>query len=333
VSFIINAQDPPDDFEAPILQTPCQSLRFVVGQNVWGERLDKQLAVCLPEHSRGRLQGWIEQGHVRINGQAQSKVRHKVSVGDVIEVEPQQGEDSLAYSPQAVDFEVVAQSDQWIVINKPVGLVVHPGAGNWQGTLLNGLLFMDPSLTHVPRAGIVHRLDKDTSGLMVVARTETAQTHLVRQLQARTVHRQYVALCHGHLKGAAVLVDQAIGRDPRVPIKMIVTRPIAPKEAITQVKRQRLGALEDQAVSQVTCQLKTGRTHQIRVHLASLGHPLVGDVLYGGRIIAGANRQMLHAQTLRFEDPQTGELLEFVSEPPPDMSDALSHTNWVEPKP
>lgn len=333
MSFIINAQDSPDDFEAPIFLAQCQSLQFVVGQNVWGERLDKQLAVFLPEHSRGRLQGWIAQGHVRINGQAQSKVHHKVSVGDVIEVEPQQGEESLAYSPQAVDFEVVAQSDQWFVINKPVGLVVHPGAGNWQGTLLNGLLFMDPSLTHVPRAGIVHRLDKDTSGLMVVARTETAQTHLVRQLQARTVYRQYVALCHGHLKGAAVLVDQAIGRDSRVPIKMSVTRPIAPKEAITQVNRQRLGTLEDQAVSQVICKLKTGRTHQIRVHLASLGHPLVGDALYGGRIMAGAERQMLHAQKLRFEDPQTGELLEFVSEPPADMSNVLSHTRWIESEP
>ncbi len=330
MSFIINAQDPADDFEAPILQTQCQTLRFLVGQNVWGERLDKQLAICLPAHSRGRLQGWIEQGHVRINGQVQSKVRHKVSVGDVIEVEPQQGVESLAYAPQAVDFEVVAQSDHWMVINKPVGLVVHPGAGNWQGTLLNGLLFMDPSLTHVPRAGIVHRLDKDTSGLMVVARTETAQTHLVRQLQARTVHRQYVALCHGHLKGPAVLVDQAIGRHSRVPIKMSVTRPIAPKEAITQVYRQRLGMLGEQAVSQVICKLQTGRTHQIRVHLASLGHPLVGDSLYGGQMMAGAERQMLHAQKLRFEDPQTLELLEFVSEPPPDMNDVLSHTRWIE---
>lgn len=333
VSFIINVQDPTDDFEAPILQSPDQSLRFVVGQNVWGERLDKQLAFCLPAHSRGRLQGWIEQGHVRVNGQTQPKVRHKVSVGDIIEVDPQQGEESLAYSPQAVDFEVVAQSEQWMVVNKPVGLVVHPGAGNWQGTLLNGLLFMDPSLTHVPRAGIVHRLDKDTSGLMVVARTQTAQTHLVRQLQARTVYRQYVALCHGHLKGPGVLVDQAIGRDPRVPIKMSVTRPIAPKEAITQVNRQRLGALEDQAVSLVICKLKTGRTHQIRVHLASLGHPLVGDVLYGGKKIAGAQRQMLHAQSLRFEDPKTGTLLEFVSEPPPDMSEVLSHTGWNETNP
>ena len=331
MSFIINVQDPTDDFESPFLQAQCQPLRFVVGQNVWGERLDKQLAVCLPEHSRGRLQGWIEQGHVRINGQVQSKVRYKVPVGDVIEVEPQQGEQSLAYSPQAVDFEVVAQSDQWIVINKPVGLVVHPGAGNWQGTLLNGLLFMDPSLTHVPRAGIVHRLDKDTSGLMVVARSETSQTHLVRQLQARSVHRQYLALCHGHFTGFTALVDQPIGRDSRVPIKMSVTRPIAPKEAITQVNRQRLGMFEDQTVTQVICKLKTGRTHQIRVHLASLGHPLVGDVLYGGRIMAGAKRQMLHAQELRFEDPKTGEMLKFFSEPPPDMSEVLSLIRWTEP--
>jgi 23S rRNA pseudouridine1911/1915/1917 synthase len=166
---------------------------------------------------------------------------------------------------------------------------------------------------------------------MVVARSETSQTHLVRQLQARSVHRQYLALCHGHFTGFTALVDQPIGRDSRVPIKMSVTRPIAPKEAITQVNRQRLGMFEDQTVTQVICKLKTGRTHQIRVHLASLGHPLVGDVLYGGRIMAGAKRQMLHAQELRFEDPKTGEMLKFFSEPPPDMSEVLSLIRWTEP--
>jgi 23S rRNA pseudouridine1911/1915/1917 synthase len=330
VSFIINAQDPSDDLELAFSQAQNPVVRFVVGDGVWGERLDKQLATYLPEHSRGRLQGWIEQGHVRVNGQVQSLVRHKVSSGDVIDVQPQPGQELLAYSPQAVDFEVVAQSEQWLVINKPVGLVVHPGAGNWQGTLLNGLLFLDPQLAHVPRAGIVHRLDKDTSGLMVVARTETAQTHLVRQMQARTVHRQYVALCHGHVKSRTVLIDQAIGRDSRVPIKMSVLRPIAPKEAITEVTRQRLGQLNEQPVSEVVCELRTGRTHQIRVHLASLGHPLVGDTLYGGRELGGAVRQMLHARALRFEDPQTGELMAFTSELPNDMVSVMAQTLWSE---
>jgi len=330
VSFIINAQDPQDDLETLFLQAQTVPLRFVVADNVWGERLDKQLATYLPEHSRARLQGWIEQGHVRINGQPQTKVRHKVSTGDVIDVEPQPGQESLAYSPQAVDFEVVAKTEQWMVINKPVGLVVHPGAGNWQGTLLNGLLFLDPALAQVPRAGIVHRLDKDTSGLMVVARTPTAQTHLVRQLQARSVHRQYIALCHGHFKNQQLLIDQPIGRDPRAPVKMSVLRPIAPKEAITQVTRERVGVLDEQPVSEVICELRTGRTHQIRVHLASLGYPLVGDTLYGGRVLGSAMRQMLHARVLRFEDPQTGELMAFTSELPTDMNSVMSQTTWSE---
>lgn len=327
---IINAEDDPDDLTPPFSEFDAALKRFVVPDQVWGERLDKHLALCMPEHSRGRLQGWIEQGHVQVNGQPQTKVRHRVSAGDVLSVQPQPGEETLAFGPENVDFEVVAQSAQWIVINKPVGLVVHPGAGNWGGTLLNGLLMSDPALAAVPRAGIVHRLDKDTSGLMVVARTITAQTSLVRQLQARRVHREYAALCHGHVQAARLTIDQSIGRDARAPVKMTVQRPVAPKEAITHVNGQRQGLLEGQRVSEVICQLETGRTHQIRVHLSSHGHPLLGDTLYGGRTLGLADRQMLHARKLSFEDPDTGQTQTFECEVPEDMSAVVDQIEWLE---
>lgn len=328
MSCIINADEDPGDPTLTFSEAHEAQKRFVVPEQVWGQRLDKQLALCLPEHSRGRLQGWIEQGHVQVNDQSQTKVRHRVSAGDVLLVNPQPGEETLAYGPESVEFEVVAKSAHWLVVNKPVGLVVHPGAGNWGGTLLNGLLFLDPGLAAVPRAGIVHRLDKDTSGLMVVARTITAQTSLVRQLQARLVHREYVALCHGHLQAARLKVDQPIGRDARVPIKMTVQRPVAPKEAITHVCRQRAGTIGQQRVSEVVCQLQTGRTHQIRVHLASLDHPLLGDVLYGGRSLGEATRQMLHAKKLSFEDPDTGRSQTFECDIPADMSAVMGQIEW-----
>ncbi len=328
---IINADERPDD-PRPLSLSPAPKAaqrQFVVPEQVWGERLDKQLALFLPDYSRGRLQAWVEKGHVLVNEQTQTKVSHRVSAGDVIGVYPQPGEESLAYEPENVPFEIVAQSDQWLVINKPVGLVVHPGAGNWGGTLLNGLLHFDAALSAVPRAGIVHRLDKDTSGLMVVARTLTAQTHLVRQLKSRLVHREYVALCHGQIQASPLRVDQAIGRDARVPVKMTVQKPVAPKDAITDVTRQRVGLLDGQRVSEIVCRLETGRTHQIRVHLASLGHPLVGDMLYGGRKLGLASRQMLHARALGFVDPGTGTELAFDGELPGDMTSVLAQTEWL----
>lgn len=327
---IINADEHPDDPSPPTQPLKAAQRRFVVPDQVWGERLDKHLALCLPEHSRGRLQGWIEKGHVHVNDQPQTKVRYRVSGGDVIVAHLQPGEESLAYGPEKVAFEIVARTDHWLVINKPVGLVVHPGAGNWGGTLLNGLLFIDADLSVVPRAGIVHRLDKDTSGLMVVARTITAQTHLVRQLQARQVHREYVALCHGHIQSPQLSVDQPIGRDARVPVKMTAQRPVAPKEALTHVSRKRLGLLDGQRVSEIVCRLETGRTHQIRVHLASLGHPLVGDVLYGGQPLGLASRQMLHARALGFEDPETAQTQAFECDLPSDMATVLMQTQWLE---
>lgn len=305
-----------------------QALEYRLGVTSVSDRLDKILAGLLPEHSRSRLQGWIESGHVLLNGQV-PKLRQKAGPGDVITVYPQPAPEDLAFAPEKIPFEVIAESDQWVVINKQAGLVTHPGAGNWSGTLLNGLLYRYPELARLPRAGIVHRLDKDTSGAMVVARTDTAQTHLVRQLQARTVHREYVALAHGRLVGEG-RVDLPIGRDPTVPVRMAVERPIAPKPAATRYQALRHGQFDSHLLTEVVCRLETGRTHQIRVHLSSLGHPLVGDSLYGGRAVAGAGRQMLHARALAFVDPATDQAVSFDAAIPADYLQVSSHVEWSE---
>ena len=290
------------------------------------DRLDKLLAFLIPAHSRSRLQGWIEQGHVLVNG-LPGKIRQSIRPGDTLAVSAQPSPEDLAFSPEPVEFEIIASAHDWLVVNKPVGLVTHPGAGNWTGTLLNGLLYRFPELGQVPRAGIVHRLDKDTSGLMVVARTEVAQTSLVRQLQARSVGRQYLALAHGRMLASGT-VDRPIGRDPRVPVKMSMDRPIAPKPAVTHYERQRIGEYAGSNVSQVLCRLETGRTHQIRVHLASLGHPLLGDVVYGGRLLGSVARQMLHAWRLSFLDPVSNEQVNIEADPPQDMQDVMQEVIW-----
>ncbi|MDH2235682.1 RluA family pseudouridine synthase [Pigmentiphaga sp. GD03639] len=291
------------------------------------DRLDKVLAQLLPEHSRSRLQGWIERGGVLVNGKAAS-VRQVVGPGDQLTVWEEAAPESLAFTPEAIDFPVVADSADWIVVDKPVGLVVHPGAGNWHGTLLNGLLHRYPELAQVPRAGIVHRLDKDTSGLMVVARTITAQTSLVRQLQARTVGRRYLALVSGHVRRGGT-IDRPIGRDPRVPVRMSVERPIAAKPAITHFEPLRLGrAPGGMPVTEVECRLETGRTHQIRVHMASIGHPLLADTLYGGKAVAPAARQMLHAARLQFDDPVHGGPRVFHAPVPDDMQAVVRIIAW-----
>ncbi|OWT56105.1 RluA family pseudouridine synthase [Candidimonas nitroreducens] len=303
----------PVEFELPLKALP--------------DRLDKVLAGLMPEHSRSRLQGWIEAGYVLVNGQA-ARVRQAVGAGDKISVRMQPTPESLAFCAEPVDFRVIAESPDWIVVDKPAGLVTHPGAGNWHGTLLNGLLHRYPELRQVARAGIVHRLDKDTSGLLVVARHERAQTDLVRQLQARTVKREYLALAHGLLQ-RAVTVARDIGRDPRVPVRMTVERPIAPKPAVTHCEPRRRGAdAQGQPVTLAACRLETGRTHQIRVHLASLGHPLVGDLVYGGRFIAGARRHMLHARALGFDDAASGRRVSFEAEPPADFCVVLDNISW-----
>ncbi len=299
---------------------------FRVTDNQALERLDKVLAQLVPHHSRSRLQTWIERGHVLVNGKP-AKIRQTLHEDDLITVYEQESPEDQAFTPEQVDFEVVDESPDWVVVNKPVGLVTHPGAGNWGGTLLNGLLYRYPELAHVARAGIVHRLDKDTSGLLVVARNEVAQTHLVRQLQARTMGREYLALAHGRMLNAGT-VDRPIGRDPRVPVRMSVERPNAPKAAITHYSLLRGGEYQDSNISEVSCRLETGRTHQIRVHLASLGHPLLGDTQYGGRLLGDAHRQMLHAYRLRFDDPSTDTEESFVAPVPEDMGKVLEGIQW-----
>lgn len=300
--------------------------QFVVPEGT-RDRLDKILAQLLPEHSRARLQGWIESGHVQVDGQKATSVRQRVMSGMALRVREQLAPEQQAFLPEPVPFPVVAESPAWIVVDKPAGLVVHPGAGNWGGTLLNGLLHRYPELGQVARAGIVHRLDKDTSGLLVVARHEIAQTSLVRQLQARTVGREYIALVHGWLAHGGT-VERAIGRDARVPIRMSVERPIAPKPAITHYSPVRHGMLDGVPVSEVVCRLETGRTHQIRVHMASLGHALLADTVYGGRAVGPAARQMLHARALRFDDPVSGELVSFAAPVPEDMASTQAAIVW-----
>ncbi len=315
------------DIETDDLETP-EPEEFELPFTALAERLDKVLARLMPQHSRSRLQAWIEEGHARINGRA-ARVRDKAGPGDRIQVWPQPAPEAMAFVAEPIAFEVVAEGADWIVVDKPAGLVTHPGAGNWHGTLLNGLLHRYPELARVARAGIVHRLDKDTSGLLVVARNETAQTHLVRQLQARSVRREYLALVHGW-PDAQGTVSLAIGRDARVPVRMSVQHPIAPKPAVTHYRTLRRGhAVEVQApVAEVACRLETGRTHQIRVHMASLRHPLLGDTLYGGPALAGAARQMLHARALGFEDPASGERLAFESEVPADFEAVRQVILW-----
>lgn len=317
----------PDTDIATESSPAAQSLKFQLPFTLMPERLDKILAGLLPEHSRSRLQDWIEGGHVLVNGQP-GRIKQLVKPGDKLLVIPQLAPESLAFTPEAISINVIAQSPDFIVVNKPAGLVTHPGAGNWHGTLLNGLLYHFPELHRVARAGIVHRLDKDTSGLLVVARTEQAQTHLVRQLQARTVGREYVAIVHGRLQKAGA-VKLAIGRDQRVPVRMATENPIAPKPAITHYQPLRSGLLHGQPVTQVTCRLETGRTHQIRVHLASIGHALVGDTLYGGKMPEGVSRQLLHALALAFDDVvDHNQRLSFNASLADDIAAILTTITW-----
>uniref|UniRef100_UPI0033401DF6 RluA family pseudouridine synthase n=1 Tax=Castellaniella defragrans TaxID=75697 RepID=UPI0033401DF6 len=313
------------DIEIEDLEAPGPE-EFELPFTALAERLDKVLARLMPQHSRSRLQAWIEEGHVRINGQP-ARVRARAGPGDRIQVWPQPAPEALAFVAEPVEFRVVGEGADWIVIDKPAGLVTHPGAGNWHGTLLNGLLHRYPELARVARAGIVHRLDKDTTGLLVVARNDIAQTHLVRQLQARSVKREYLALVHGWPEPDGT-VSLPIGRDARVPVRMSVQQPIAPKPAVTHYRSIRRGHAGEAPVAEVACRLETGRTHQIRVHMASLHHPLLADAVYGGRPLAGAARQMLHACALGFQDPASGEWLRFEAGVPDDFAAVRQEIQW-----
>ena len=288
-----------------------------------GWRLDRALAHLVPEFSRSYLQQLIEQGDVLLEGQVASKSSAKVKLGQRLAVTLRATPQSQAFVAQAMPIDVVYEDEHLRVVNKPAGLVVHPAPGNWRGTLLNGLLALDPLAVNVPRAGIVHRLDKDTSGLMVVARTRQAMDALVTMIAAREVSRQYLALAHGHWHGEPVRrVEAAIGRDPANRLRMAVvdlaTQP--GKSAATTIER--LGQAEQGCF--VQCTLHTGRTHQIRVHMAHLRHPLLADAVYGGAPAAGMTRQALHAWHLAFVHPVTGQALDFKAPLPADMHSALA---------
>lgn len=264
-------------------------------------RLDQVLAQLLPEQSRSRLQDWVRDGRVQIDGKVFAP-KTKLKGGERVSIEPPEQCDALTDAPEAIPLDIVHEDDAIIVIHKPAGLVVHPGNGNPTGTLLNALLHHCPQLAEVPRAGIVHRLDKQTSGLLVVAKTLTSQTHLVRQLQSRSVHREYLALVHGRPQSAG-RIDAAIDRHPTQRTRMAV-RLEGGREAVTGycVERQ----FADCAA--VVCRLETGRTHQIRVHMAHIGFPLVGDPVYGRRrcrnpLLDNFPRQALHARRLGLIHP------------------------------
>jgi 23S rRNA pseudouridine1911/1915/1917 synthase len=293
-----------------------------------GQRLDQVLADLLSSYSRTRLKEWIESGQVLVNG-ARLRPKDKVLGGEHVEVSATLP-DAVEVAPERIGLEIVQQDRHVLVINKPAGLVVHPGAGNAAGTLQNALLHFDESLAQVPRAGIVHRLDKDTSGLMVVARTLEAHTALVRAIEAREVEREYEAVCVGVMTGGGV-VDAPIGRHPVDRVRMAIRDD--GREAVTHyrvLKRFR-------GHTHVRLKLESGRTHQIRVHMAHVKYPLVGDRVYGGRLLLpkgasealiealrGFRRQALHAARLSFAHPVTDKPIECTAPLPQDMQDLLA---------
>jgi len=270
------------------------------------DRLDKALVGIAPEFSRSYLQQLIELGAVKLNGKLALKASSKVKAGDAVLLELRPTPQSQAFTPEAMALDVVYEDDHILVINKPAGLVVHPAPGNWSGTLLNGLLAHDPACAVMPRAGIVHRLDKDTSGLMVVARTRRAMDALVNAIALREVSRQYLAVAHKRWNGKPeVRVELPIGRDPRNRLRMAVVDLQANAGKAARTDFIHLGSSGD--VCLVRCVLHTGRTHQIRVHMASLGHALVADTVYGGHVVPAMNRQALHACRLAFSHPVSGQ--------------------------
>ncbi|MDX1458517.1 MAG: 23S rRNA pseudouridine(1911/1915/1917) synthase RluD [Marinobacter sp.] len=301
---------------------------YLIPPELSDRRLDQAAAALMPEHSRSRLQGWIKGGQLTVNGQT-CKPRDKVMLDDRLELDAEP-EVQVAWQAESIELDVVFEDEHLLVINKPAGLVVHPAAGHADGTLVNALLHHAPEVERLPRAGIVHRLDKDTSGIMVVARSLIAHTSLVDQLQTRTMGREYEAVIVGTLTGGGT-VDAPIGRHPRDRKKMAVVA--TGKPAVTHYRLLERFV----AHTHIRCQLESGRTHQIRVHMSHVKHPLVGDPAYGGRIklpkgatdelrdvLGGFQRQALHARRLTLEHPATGELMSWETPLPEDMEELLA---------
>jgi len=296
-----------------------------------GERLDKVVSKLVPQFSRSRLQLWIDAGFVTVDGKV-AKTKMTVYGDEKVVILPQSAPEDAAFTPEEIALNIVYEDEHIMVVNKPAGLVVHPGAGNWSGTLLNGLLFHCPQLAGVPRAGIVHRLDKDTSGLMVVGKTLASQTDLVRQLAARTVKREYFALVWGTPQANGT-IDASMARHPRDRIKMAVSENFSAKPAITHYERLASGLLDRRPVSLVQCRLETGRTHQIRVHMQSLGFSLVGDALYGKQhLVSVFPRQALQARRLGLTHPATGEHCEWLVPLAADFAELIAQAGIPEPE-
>lgn len=300
---------------------------FQIPKDYTLQRIDQAVAVLLPQYSRARLQQWIREGRLTVDGKV-VKPKDKVVGGEKIVVSVE--EEAESDRAENIPLELVHEDEQLLVVNKPAGLVVHPGAGNPRGTLLNALLNHDSGLENIPRAGIVHRLDKDTSGLMVVARTLEAQNYLVQEIQERRVTRIYDALVYGVLVRREGLVEGAIGRHPAHRKKMAIRKDGKPARTRFRLLEQ----FEEHA--RVECKLDTGRTHQIRVHMQSLGFPLIGDKVYGGNYrrpksgdawledaLKDFQRQALHAKKLALKHPTTGRSLSWTADPPSDFDELL----------
>jgi len=303
-----------------------------------GARLDAAAARLFNAWSRARLQAWIEQGLLTRNGATAQRAREPVRGGDRLELRPL-AEAAGSAAAQDIGLEVVHADAALAIINKPPGLVVHPGAGAPDGTLQNALLHRFPQTAQVPRAGLVHRLDKDTSGLLVVALTLPAHTQLVAAMAARRIRREYDALVNGEVVSGGT-VEAPIGRDPHNRLRMAVTD--SGRRAVTHYRVQERFRFH----TLLRVKLETGRTHQIRVHMASLRHPVAGDSVYGGQVVRGVGmdeglraalrafpRQALHARELSLAHPDSGEELHFSAEPPADMQDLLRRLRAAEAKP
>ena len=299
---------------------PCSArIELTIPADCAGLRLDQALARLLPDYSRSRLTQWMRARQVTLDG-AWVAPRQKVWGGEHIHVMPAPVPGAAPPQAETIPLDIVFEDDALLVVNKPPGLVVHPGSGNWRGTLLNALLAHATQLAQLPRAGIVHRLDKDTSGLLVVAKTLAAHTHLVRQLQARTVTRIYLAVVHGQVRRSA-RIEAPIGRHPTRRTRMAVIAHGKPAvthyEVIEPLERATL----------LRCRLESGRTHQIRVHLHSIRHPIVGDPVYGasrGGRLPPFHRQALHAERLELTHPVTGEGMSWRAPVPPDMTQLIA---------
>jgi 23S rRNA pseudouridine1911/1915/1917 synthase len=310
--------DADDVVDAP----EVESREVEVDASGHGERLDRFLTRLAPEFSRNHLQSLVERGCVSLDGRVADSSSRKLRAGQRLRVDLQPTDESRAFRAEEMALDIVFEDDAMLVVNKPAGLVVHPAAGNWSGTLMNGLLAHHPPVASLPRAGIVHRLDKDTSGLMVVGKSLEGVTALSRMIAAREVHREYLALAYGTLADP-IVIDVPLRRDPISRVKMAV----APSEALgksarTDVYPVGVGLAAERSISGVHCVLHSGRTHQIRVHLAYRGHPLVADELYGGAPALGLVRQALHAARLSFNHPLTGEPMQFVAPLPVDLAAA-----------